>query len=72
MERPIRQNELRKRSTCTLVLSLLPKTPTAKPKLAQITSFMRPKQNWMKEGLLEHIIELIIAEDKVSAYISAP
>jgi len=43
-----------------------------KPKLAQITSFMRPKQNWTKEGLLEHIIELVVAEDKVNAYISAP
>jgi hypothetical protein len=30
-----------------------------------ITSFMKPKQNWTKEGLLEHIIELVVAEDKV-------
>ena len=43
----------------------------SKPKLAQITSFMRPKQNWTKQGLLEHIIELVVAEYEVDAYISA-
>jgi hypothetical protein len=33
---------------------------------------MRPKQNWTKEGLLEHIIELVVAEDEVNAYTSLP
>lgn len=32
---------------------------------ANISSFMKPKQNWTKEGLLEHIIELVVAEDEV-------
>lgn len=33
---------------------------------AQITSFMQAKPSkWTKEGLLEHIIELIVVEDKV-------
>jgi len=33
---------------------------------AQITSFMQAKPSkWMKEGLLEHIIELVVVEDKV-------
>jgi hypothetical protein len=27
---------------------------------------MKPKQNWTQEGLLEHVIELVVAEDKVS------
>jgi hypothetical protein len=39
------------------------------PKNGQITLFMRPKQNWTKEGLLEHIIELVVVEDQVNAYI---
>ena len=33
---------------------------------AQITSFMQPRPSkWTKEGLLEHIVELVVAEDKV-------
>jgi len=33
---------------------------------AQITLFMQAKPSkWTKEGLLEHIIELIVVEDKV-------
>jgi hypothetical protein len=40
-------------------------------KNAQITTFMRAKPSkWTKEGLLEHIIELIVVEDKVCAQIS--
>jgi len=33
---------------------------------AQITSFMQARPSkWTKEGLLEHIIELVVVEDKV-------
>ena len=33
---------------------------------AQITSFMQPRPlKWTKEGLLEHIVKLVVAEDKV-------
>jgi hypothetical protein len=49
-----------------------PANTNSGPKNGQITSFLRPKQNWMKEGLLEHIIELVVAEDEVNAYISLP
>ena len=49
-----------------------PEDTNGELKLAQITSFMRPKQNWTKEGLLEHIIELVVAEDEVNAYIYPP
>jgi hypothetical protein len=32
----------------------------------QITSFMQSKPSkWTKEGLLEHIVELVVVEDKV-------
>ena len=33
---------------------------------------LKPKQNWMKEGLLKHIIELVVSEDEVNTYISLP
>jgi len=40
-------------------------------KNAQIMSFMRAKPSkWTKEGLLEHIIELIVVEEKVCVQIS--
>ena len=33
---------------------------------AQITSFMQARPSkWTKEGLLKHIIELVVVEDKV-------
>ncbi len=33
-----------------------------------IMSFMRPKPvKWTKEGLLEHIVELVVVEDKVKS-----
>src|SRR5882724_4136848 len=49
-----------------------PANTNSGPKNGQITSFMRPKQNWTKEGLLEHIIELVVSEDEVNAYIYLP
>ena len=37
---------------------------------AQITSFMQPRPlKWTKEGLLEHIVKLVVAEDKVCTYV---
>jgi hypothetical protein len=36
---------------------------------SNITSFMKPKPvKWTKEGLLEHIIELVVVEDKVQIH----
>ena len=49
-----------------------PANTNSRPKNGQITLFMRPKQNWTKEGLLKHIIELVVSEDEVNAYISLP
>ena len=50
----------------------VPANTNSGPKNGQIMSFMKPKQNWMKEGLLEHIIELVVSEDEVNTYISLP
>jgi len=72
MDRPTRQNAMRKGSACTLVYEAPAEDTNGKPKISQIMWFMSPKQNWMKEGLLEHIIELVVAEDKLNAYISGP
>ena len=36
-----------------------------------IVSFMKPKvPTWTKEGLLEHIVEFVVAEDKVRIIIA--
>ena len=33
---------------------------------SNISSFMRPQPvKWTKEGLLEHLVELVVVEDKV-------
>jgi hypothetical protein len=43
-----------------------PEPTTEGPQNAQITSFMQSKPSkWTKEGLLEHIVELVVVEDKV-------
>ena len=49
-----------------------PANTNSRPKNGQIKLFMRPKQNWTKEGLLKHIIELVVSKDEVNAYISLP
>ena len=47
-------------------VELLLKLTTEGPQNAKITSFMQSKlPNWTKEGLLEHIVELVVVEDKV-------
>lgn len=37
------------------------------PRDGDISKFMRPASKWTKEGLMEHLIELVVVEDKVCA-----
>ena len=31
-----------------------------------ITGFVKPKHKWSKDGLLDHVLDLVVCEDKVS------